>query len=165
LAAANVLKNRKIETLIVINVLKTTEKRHWTVPMSENSPEKTLIAANVGNFSKLQKSRRDLKYRLLPKPLPKTPIDKVVRCPNTGTALAYIIPISRSIGKVAYYELRYAAKNGADIGEFTVLTAFVARFPISIKNLTPGTTYIFQARATNKVGFNDWSDPVNFIAT
>jgi hypothetical protein len=105
------------------------------------------------------------KYRLLPKPLPKTGVDKVVRGPNMGTALAYIIPISRSIGKVVYYELRYAAKNGADIGEFTVIPAHVARFPISIKNLTPGTTYIFQARATNKVGFNDWSDPVNFIAT
>src|SRR5205823_6266805 len=39
------------------------------------------------------------KYRLLPKPLPKTGVDKVVRGPNTGTALAYIAPISRSIGK------------------------------------------------------------------
>jgi len=105
------------------------------------------------------------KYRLLAKPLPKTAVAKIVRGPNTGTALAYIVPISRSIGKVVYYELRYAAKNGADIGDFTVIPTHVARFPIPIKNLSPGTTYIFQARATNKVGFNDWSDPLNFMAT
>ena len=106
------------------------------------------------------------KYRLLPKALPKTGVDKVVRGPNSGTALAYITPISRSNGKVLYYELRYAVKNGADIGEFTVIPSTVARFPISIKNLTPGTIYIFQARATKKgVGANDWSDPLSFMAT
>ena len=105
------------------------------------------------------------KYRLLPQLLPKTAVAKVVRGPNRGTALAYIVPISRSIGKVVYYELRYAEKNGAEIGEFTVIPTHVARFPISIKNLAPGTTYIFQARAANKAGFNDWSDPVDFMAT
>ncbi len=105
------------------------------------------------------------KYRLLPKPLPKTRVDKVVRGPNTGTALAYIVPISRSNGKVVFYQLRYAAKKGGDIGEFTVIPSHVARFPILVKDLTPGTIYIFQARATNKVAFNDWSDPVSFMAT
>jgi hypothetical protein len=105
------------------------------------------------------------KYRLLPKPLPKTTVDKVVRGPNTGTALAYIVPISRSNGKVVFYQLRYAEKKDDEIGEFTVIPTHVARFPISIKKLTPGVIYIFQARATNKVGFNDWSDPVSFMAT
>jgi hypothetical protein len=105
------------------------------------------------------------KYRLLPKPLPKTRFDKIVRGPNTGTALAYIVPISRSKGKVVFYQLRYAAKKGDDMGEFTVIPTHVARFPIPIKGLAPGTIYIFQVRATNKVGFNDWSDPVSFMAT
>jgi hypothetical protein len=105
------------------------------------------------------------KYRLLPKLPPKTAIAKVVRGPNSGTALAYIIPIPRSNGKTSYYELRFAAKNGADTGEFTVIPTTVARFPITIKNLTPGTTYIFQVRAANKVGFNDWSDPIPYMAT
>ena len=105
------------------------------------------------------------KYRLLPKPLPRTGINKVVHGPNTGTALAYIIPIPRSKGKVVYYELRYAENNGNGIGEFTIIPTTVARFPIPIKNLTPGSIYIFQARATNKIGFNDWSDPLSFMAT
>jgi hypothetical protein len=105
------------------------------------------------------------KYRLLPKPLPKTVIGKVVRGPNSGTAFVYITPIPRSNGKVIYYEMGYTARNGAEIGELTVIPTTIARFPILVKNLTPGTTYIFQVRAANKVGFNDWSDPLDFMAT
>src|SRR5260370_26127006 len=55
------------------------------------------------------------KYRRLPQPLPKTGIDKIVRGPTMGTALAYMIPISRTNGKVSYYELRYAEKKGDEI--------------------------------------------------
>jgi len=105
------------------------------------------------------------KYRLLPKPLPKTNVAKVVRGPNSGTALAYITPISRSNGKVVYYQLGYAETKGDDVGEFTIIPTTVARFPITIKNLTPGTVYIFKVRATNSIGFNDWSDPFKFMAT
>ena len=105
------------------------------------------------------------KYRLLPKALPKTDIGKVVRGPNSGTAFVYITPISRSYGKVSYYELGHAEKKDGVIGDLTVIPTSVARFPILIKNLTPGTTYIFQTRAMNKVGFTDWSDPVTFMAT
>ena len=105
------------------------------------------------------------KYRLLPKALPKTTVRKVLRGPNSRTAHAYIDPISRSVGKVKHYELAYAAKNGEQVGEFTVIPTHVARFPILIKNLTPGTVYIFQVRALSGVGFNDWSDPVSYMAT
>jgi hypothetical protein len=105
------------------------------------------------------------KYRLLPRPLPKTRLNKVVRGPNKGTALAYIAPISRSNGKVVFYQLGYAAKKGDDIGEYTVIPSIAARFPILVKDLTPGTIYFFKVRATNKVAFNDWSDPVTFMAT
>jgi hypothetical protein len=35
----------------------------------------------------------------------------------------------------------------------------------TITNLTPGTTYQFQIRALGKLGYSDWSDPVNFICT
>jgi hypothetical protein len=105
------------------------------------------------------------KYRLLQQALPKTGIKKVVHGPNSGTALVYIIPISRSKGKVAHYELGYAEQTGDVIGEFTTIPTPVARFPIPVKNLTPGTIYIFQARAFNNIGLTDWSDPVSFMAT
>ena len=35
----------------------------------------------------------------------------------------------------------------------------------TISNLTPGTTYQFQVRGLGKLGYSDWSDPVNFICT
>ena len=105
------------------------------------------------------------KYRLLAKPLPKTAVNKVVLGPTTGTALAYIVPISRSNGKVTYYELGYVEENGNETGELTKIIAHVARFPILVENLSPGTRYVFQARAINRFGFNDWSDPVSFMAT
>jgi hypothetical protein len=108
------------------------------------------------------------KYRLLRQPIPKPRMNKVVRGPNSGTALAYITPISRSKhGKVAHYELGYAIQNGNDIGDLTIVPTTVARFPITIRNLTPGTTYIFQARAlsNNTQGFTDWSAPYPYMAT
>ena len=108
------------------------------------------------------------KYRLLPQPIPKPRMSKVVRGPNSGTALAYITPISRAKhGKVAHYELGYAIKNGNDIGDLTIVPTTRARFPITIKNLIPGTIYIFQARAlgNNKNAFTDWSDPYPYMAT
>jgi hypothetical protein len=39
------------------------------------------------------------------------------------------------------------------------------RFPIPVKNLTPGTICIFQARVFNNLGLTDWSDPVSLMAT
>src|SRR5579884_1721495 len=37
------------------------------------------------------------KYARLPQPLPKTRISKVVRGPNSGTAVAYIVPDRKSV--------------------------------------------------------------------
>jgi hypothetical protein len=63
--------------------------------------------------------------------------------------------------------LGYAEKNGNNIGDRAVIPTKVGRFPITIKHLIPGTTYIFQARATNnhKQGFTDWGDPYRYMAT
>jgi fibronectin type III domain protein len=105
------------------------------------------------------------KYRRLRQALPQTGIKRVLHGPSSGTALVYIIPIPRSKGKVAHYELGYAKQNGDGIGEFTIIPTTVARFPIPVENLTPGTIYLFQVRAANNIGFNGWSDPVSFMAT
>jgi hypothetical protein len=142
---------------------------------TEATKQATLLGTYVGNVAD-----NDLeivyaagcepaeKYRLLPQPIPKPRMSKVVRGPNSGTALAYIAPISRAkYGKVAHYQLGYAAKNGNDIGDLTIVSTTVARFPVTIKNLIPGATYIFQVRAlsNNKQGYTDWSDPYLYIAT
>jgi hypothetical protein len=31
---------------------------------------------------------------------------------------------------------------------------------VPVENLTPGTTYMFQVRAYGKLGYTDWSQPV-----
>ena len=33
--------------------------------------------------------------------------------------------------------------------------------PTVLNNLTPGGTYTFQVRAYGKLGYSDWSEPVN----
>jgi hypothetical protein len=35
-----------------------------------------------------------------------------------------------------------------------------SRTPVTISNLTPGTIYVFQARAVISTGYSDWSQPV-----
>jgi hypothetical protein len=36
------------------------------------------------------------------------------------------------------------------------------RRPMTISGLTPGTSYVFQARALTKTGFTDWGDAITF---
>jgi hypothetical protein len=36
--------------------------------------------------------------------------------------------------------------------------------PTIVSGLTPGTTYVFQVRATTKSGYSDWSDPITRMA-
>ena len=36
--------------------------------------------------------------------------------------------------------------------------------PLLITGLSPGTTYVFQARALTKTGYSDWSESVTRIA-
>jgi Fibronectin type III domain len=104
-------------------------------------------------------------YRLLAKALPTPRLDHAERGPNTGTAAVQIEPISRKHGRTAYYEIRYAPTdgNGQLTGEYLTHPSAVARFPIIIKNLKPGTYYVFQVRAFNKLGPTDWSSPVTFL--
>jgi hypothetical protein len=62
-----------------------------------------------------------------------------------------------------FWGFKDIASDGDGIGELTIIPTTVARFPITVKNLTPGTIYIFQVRAANNLGRTDWSDPVTFI--
>src|SRR5712692_9918658 len=55
-----------------------TQLGHYVEDVAENDLE-TVYAAGF---------EPAYKYRLLPKPLPKTGVDRVVRGPNSGTALA-----------------------------------------------------------------------------
>ena len=42
-------------------------------------------------------------------------------------------------------------------GTWTTETLAIARKPLTVTGLTPGTTYAFQVRAFGKAGWTDWS--------
>jgi hypothetical protein len=58
------------------------------------------------------------------------------------------------------YELRWAPLVNGAAGTWTSRLAATTRPPISLSNLTPGTTYAFEVRVLTNTGYSDWSDAV-----
>jgi len=76
---------------------------------------------------------------------------------KTGELLATISPVLRA----RTYEVEYApAGTGGTTPVRTKITVASTRKAVSVANLTPGTTYVFQVRAFGTPGFTDWSQPV-----
>jgi hypothetical protein len=87
-------------------------------------------------------------------------IRKIQRGSNSGQIVVWI----QSVRKAASYELRHApAPNGATPVTWTTEAVAGVKAPVVIASLTPGATYVFQARALGKDGYTDWSDSVTFI--
>ena len=92
------------------------------------------------------------------------PTVSVTQGANSGTASASIPkdPNAKT------YDIRYApvlpagAAPGTNVS-WTIVQVATVKPPTTISNLTPGTTYTFQVRAFNKLGFSDWSNPVNLM--
>jgi len=76
---------------------------------------------------------------------------------KTGELLVLISPVLNA----RIYEVEFApvSTNGA-APVWTKITIVTARKPVSVENLTPGTTYMFHVRSFGKPGFTDWSQPV-----
>jgi hypothetical protein len=77
---------------------------------------------------------------------------------STGQLVVTIKPVA----KARNYDIRYApaAPAGAVIS-WTTITVATVKPSSTISNLTPGTIYTFQVRAFGKLGYSDWSSPVN----
>jgi hypothetical protein len=60
------------------------------------------------------------------------------------------------------YELRWGVEGagGAPPANWTQRPIVKLRPATRISNLTPGTAYVFQARAVVETGYSDWSDPI-----
>jgi hypothetical protein len=88
-------------------------------------------------------------------------IRKIQRGANSGT-LAVWLQVFR---QAASYELRYAPAPAGGGTPTTWTTEPVAgvKAPVVLTGLTPGTTYVFQARALGKDGYTDWGDSVAFM--
>jgi len=89
-------------------------------------------------------------------------IRKTVFGPTSGQAQVTLVKVPDA----ASYELRWAAVGaGGSPGEWTNHPVPSTR-PVSLSGLTPGTTYVFQARAlTRSNGYTAWSESVTRICT
>jgi len=68
--------------------------------------------------------------------------------------------------KALSYELRHAVlDSGGTPGTWTTQLVTSVKTPLAVNGLTPGTTYAFQVRAMEKLGYTDWSDSATFMCT
>jgi len=89
-------------------------------------------------------------------------IRKIVPGPNSGQLLVVLVAILNALS----YELRWASvSSGGALGAWTNQLVAGIRPPTSVVGLTPGTTYVFQARAFTRSGLTDWSDSVTRICS
>jgi hypothetical protein len=97
--------------------------------------------------------------RTPPQPLPQATIDWVDRGPISGSLL---VKVSGLPGAVAY-DLRSAVLGAGETpGPWASLTLTSPK-TVTLNDLTPGATYVFQVRALGKLGYTDWSDSTTFI--
>jgi hypothetical protein len=76
---------------------------------------------------------------------------------NTGQLIVTI----QAVSKARSYDLRYAPVPAAPAAiNWTTIVVASSKPPTTINNLTPGSTYTFQARAFGKLGFSDWGAAV-----
>jgi hypothetical protein len=88
-------------------------------------------------------------------------IRKVGHGANSGEITVWL----KAVAKASSYEFRYAVANAGAATAWTTMPLSNVKAPITLKGLTPATTYLFQARALVKDTYTDWSDSVSFICT
>jgi hypothetical protein len=93
------------------------------------------------------------------------PLSEKIRKIGHGANSGQIIVWVRSVPKASSYEIRYAAANGPTPTPWTSQGVAKVKTPATVTGLTPGTTYMFQARALCPTGYTDWSDSITFICT
>jgi hypothetical protein len=93
-----------------------------------------------------------------------TPLSEKIRKIQRGATSGQIVVWIKSVRQAASYEIRHApAPNGATPITWTTEAVVRVKAPVVIDGLTPGATYVFQARALGKDGYTDWTDSVTFI--
>jgi hypothetical protein len=92
------------------------------------------------------------RVRSEPQPLP-TPGAPEIEQGVTGQFNVSVPPIKGAHA----YEVHWAPVINGLPGTWTTATLAIARKPLTVTGLTPGTTYAFQVRAFGKAGWTDWS--------
>ena len=90
------------------------------------------------------------------------PVSEAIRKIAFGSVSGAVVLTLVKFQGAASYELRWAsvAPGTANPTTWSSQPVANAKTPVTISNLTPGTIYVFQARAVTATGYSDWSQPV-----
>ena len=90
------------------------------------------------------------------------PVSEAIRKIAFGPVSGEIVLTLVKFKGAASYEVRWASVAPGTANPTTWTSEPVAntKQPVTISNLTPGTIYVFQARAVIATGYSDWSQPV-----
>jgi Fibronectin type III domain len=89
-------------------------------------------------------------------------IRKIVPGPLTGQILVYLMKFSGA--KTYQIQWGVAGPGSALPTTWSSMPVDNIKNPATVTGLTPGTTYVFQARAVIQNGYSNWGDPIAPIA-
>ena len=142
-------------------IAKKNQQRETVIGMLRLLARYVEVASN-GDVEAFQTSGFQLASttKTVPSPLSEK-IRKIQRGANSGQIDVWIQPYPKAIS----YEVRFApaGPGGAPPTTWTTQAVGFVKAPAVVTGLTPGTNYLFQARALLKDGFTDWTDSVAFI--
>ena len=89
------------------------------------------------------------------------PLSQFIRRIDTGENSGQMQVSVTAFPDAYSYQVRWSPANtGGAEPTWTIRSIGKTQPPVTIESLTPGTAYVFQARALTESGFTDWSDPV-----
>jgi len=89
-------------------------------------------------------------------------IKKIVPAPLSGQMLVYLMKFPGA--KTYLLQWGVPGPGGALPTTWSSMPVDNIRLPATVTGLTPGTTYVFQARAVIQNGYSNWGDPIARIA-
>jgi len=96
-----------------------------------------------------------------PQPIAQPTITSAAPASITGHMKVKVSPVDKAVS----YTVRFApVPPGAGTPATWTEQILTSSKAVVIGNLTPGTIYTFQVRGLGRLGYTDWSDPVNRMA-
>ena len=89
-------------------------------------------------------------------------IKRIVPAPLTGQMLVYLMKFPGA--KSYLLQWGVPGPGGALPTTWSNMPVASIKTPATVTGLTPGTTYVFQARAVTQDGYSNWGDPLARIA-
>jgi len=94
------------------------------------------------------------------------PVSEFIRKIDPGDNSGQLLVSVMAVPDAYSYQVRWAPAGTPEAAStWTTHSVGKTQPPVTIGNLTPGTAYVFQARALTDTGFTDWSDSVTRICT